>query len=919
MKFLYAFLLLVSIHLPEKNPNIVPLQAPTELSCENAKNPAVIDARLPRLSWINTAPIDARRKSQTAYQVRAGSSLEKLSEADIWDSGKVLSGASHLVKYAGRSLESRQECWWQVRVWDEGDRVSAWSEPAFWRMGFLDQSDWEASWIGVPWQGEAPLPKPPGGPNALPVEYPPPAPLLRKEFKVGKPVKKAVVFTTGLGYFELYLNGQKVGDDVLVPNQTNYGKRPDLIDQNIPLPDDFTEYHVMYLAYDITKSLQQESNVIGAILGNGFYNAPKYWAGSYGSPRFIAQVHINYEDGSEEVIITDPSWKVSKSAIMMDLVYHGEHYDARKEQPGWSTPGFDDSGWEDAAPRNAPYGKMTAHTAHTDKVTRHIEPVSIIEVDKGKYRVDFGVEISGWLRLNGVSAPAGHKIDIKYLSDQYSGDNSYIFSGKGPESYHARFNWFVFKEVEISNWQGNLEKENLTALMINTQIDETATFVTSNPLFNEINKIWKQSQLDNMHGGIASDCPHRERAAYTGDGQVACVTVMHNFDARNFYEKWIRDIRGAQVRSTGYVPNGAPWQPGCGGGVAWGAAIHIMPWEYYLHYGDLDMLKDNYEAMKGYIKYMESWVDENGIMFSQATGKNGKPLRWLNLGEWSWPSNSTKVPDDMVHTFYFWRCSDITSKVAQILGLEEDAAYYKSLTMRTMMAFHNRFYQADSATYGKGGGNIFALAMGVPDDRYQKVVNTLKNDIKENEGHLDTGIFGTQFFFEVLSENGLHELAYAAMNKTTQPSYGHWLEQGATTTREDWDSSGSHNHPMFGGGLVWFYRKLAGIQTDREKPGYRHIIFKPLPIQELTFTRYSNKTPFGLTGIEWVQENGTFEMTVDVPVGSTATVFIPGDDKQNILESGNPARQSGDISFRGWEEGYHVLNIGSGHYQFLVQ
>jgi len=911
------YLILVLLFLSCQN---VPEEAaihPGQLTCEYLNNPSVVDVINPRLSWVNTASEHVRGQQQTAWQVRVSSSADGLSDPDLWDSGKVDSDQSVRVVYQGSPLQSGMECWWQVRVWDRDGKPSAWSEPAFWRMGLLDQADWKAKWIGAPWQGEAPLPKPPGGPDALPVEYPPPAPLLRKEFEITQDVKSAVAYVTGLGYFELYLNGDRVGDDVLVPNQTNYGKRPDLIHQNIPLEDNFRDYKVMYLAYDVKDHLIQGKNVIGSILGNGFYNAPKYWAGSYGSPRFIGQLHITYTDGSEELVLSDDSWKASKSAILMDLVYHGEHYDARQEQPGWCTAAFDDGAWQNVALREAPYGRMVAHTAHPDKITKNIRPVSIEQTGTGNYKLDFGVEISGWLRLNNVKGPKGHKIEIKYLSNQYSGDNSYIFRGEGEESYSARFNWFVFSAVEISNWPGELRPEHLTAQAVNTWIEESAVFETSNPLFNEINTIWKRSQLDNMHGGIASDCPHRERAPYTGDGQVACVTVMHNFDARNFYHKWIQDILGAQNVETGYVPNGAPWQPGCGGGVAWGAAMVIMPWEFYLHFGAMDMLEDNYEGMKEYVRYMLTWVDEEGIMFSQRPGKDGRVLRWFNLGEWVAPGET--VSDEMVHTFYFWRCADLTARTARILNRPEDVQYYASLAENTWMAFHDKYYDEDRGSYGDGGGNVFALKMGVPEDRHERVVAALKASIDRNDGHLDTGIFGTQFFFEVLADNGLQELAYAAMNKRTEPSYGHWIELGSTTTREQWSTRGSHNHPMFGGGLVWLYRKLAGMQADPQLPGYRHIVFRPQPVSDLDFVSYSNNTVYGLAGISWRNEGGSFSMDITVPVGCEATVHIPATEESRIMESGQDIAEISEIRFEGFTNDYAVCKVGSGKYQFSVQ
>jgi len=335
---------------------------PVRLTCEYLKDPPVVDVPHPRLSWINEAPREARGQAQAAYQVQVATTRAELlaGEADLWDSARVESDQSVRVRYAGEPLVSRQDCWWRVRVWDREGRPSGWSEPASWSMGLLDPSDWHADWIGAPWEDERPLPDPPrqrsedAAEPPPPRDWPPPAPMLRKAFVLDREVRSARAYVTGLGFFELYVNGEKVGDDVLVPNITLFGKRPGLGSNLIALPDDFREYRVMYLAYDVTDRLRRGENVLGAILGNGFYNAPSYWTESYGTPRFLAQLHVAYADGTEELVVSDPSWKVARSPIVMDLVYDGEDYDARREQPGWSAPGFDDSGWQPAARRKAP-------------------------------------------------------------------------------------------------------------------------------------------------------------------------------------------------------------------------------------------------------------------------------------------------------------------------------------------------------------------------------------------------------------------------------------------------------------------------------------------------------------------------------------------------------------------------------------
>ena len=897
--------------------------SPAKLACENLINPMGVDITNPRLSWVNTARDKERGQLQTAWEIRVASTKERLltGDADLWSSGKVMSDQSINIPYRGKSLVSRQDCWWQVRVWDVNDKVSDWSDPAFWSMGLLDSEEWKAQWIGAPWQGEEPLTKPlsprgdqnarnrhPGSENS-----PPPAPLLRKKFILNKEVVSAKAFVTGLGFFEFYVNGKKAGDDVLIPNLTLYGKREDLGPIGVMIKNNFREYRVMYLTYDIREMLHEGENVIGAILGNGFYNPGYYWTQGYGTPRFTGQIYVTFTDGTEQVILSDQSWRASKSPILMDLVYDGEHYDARLEQQGWNESGFDDSAWEQAAVRRAPDGAMKAHMSPTDRVMESLAPLKIEKLGEGHFRADFGEEISGWLRLTNITGESGRKIEIRYICESPVGDNSYTMKGIGNESYATRFSWYVFREVEITNWPGDLKPEQIRAEAVYTDIQTTGKFECSNNLFNTINKIWWRSQTDNMHGGIASDCPHRERSPYTGDGQVSCVTVMHNFDARAFYTKWIRDILGAQNPETGYVPNGAPWQPGCGGGVAWGAAMNIMPWEYYLHYGDIDILKNNYEGMKGYIKYMLTWTDENGIMYSQAPDREN-PNQWINLGDWVAPGKLP--PDDMVHTFYLWRCATLTAMAASALGEADDQTRYSALAERTRKAFRQKFFDNTSGSYGQYGGNIFALKMGLPDDEKERVIKALETDIHANGDHLDTGIFGTQFFFEVLSDNGLNELAYSVMNQHTQPGYGWWIDQGATTTWEEWNGSGSRNHPMFGGGISWFYTKLAGMNADPENPGYGNIIFKPQPAGDITFVSYSNQTSYGNAAISWKKMNAAFLLDITVPVGCTATVYVPALSAKDVKEIGRNTDLSEYVTFIRMENGYAVYKTASGKYNF---
>ena len=895
---------------------------PVRLTCEYMTNPAVVDVASPRLSWINeVASVLTRGEYQQAYRICVASSKAKLlkGEADLWDSGKTPASDSYLIPYNGSKLQSGKDYWWRVMVWDRNDQPSAWSEPACWGMGLLSSSEWKAQWIGAPWQGEEPRkiilpadqPQPP-----IPPHYP--APLLRKSFHVKDDVTSAKVFLTGLGYFEFYLNGEKVGDDCLVPNFTNYTVREAVKYTYIALDNNFRGYRVMYLAYDITNMLRKHQNVAGAIVGDGFYDCTSRWVASFGSPRFLCQIEINYKDGTKDIICSDGTWKAKASPIVMNGVFDGEIYDANLETEGWATTACDDSGWDRVVLREAPTGELTAHTAPTDKVVEILKPVSLTKNNTGAYEVDFGVEISGWIRFRDIQGRKGDTLHVKYICESPLGVQKYIYKGGGKESYAPRFTWYVFSKAVISGIS-ELTPDMLSAEAVNTEVNVAAEFKTSNPLFDRINTIWQRTQLDNMHGGIASDCPHRERSPYTGDGQVACVTVMHNFNAAAFYEKWIRDMRDAQHIETGYVPNGAPWQTGCGGGVPWGAAMNIMPWEFYLHYGDLKMLEDNYFAMKEQVRYMLTWITKEGTMYSQRTNINSNEVNyWLNLGDWVPPYQLPS--NEMVHTFYLWRCADFTAKAAKALNRQDDITFFSTIANDAKTAFQKKFYDAENKTYGDFGSNIFALVMGVPQHQYEEVVKTLYREIVEKyDGHLNTGIFGTQFFFETLAANGMNDVAYEAMNKRDFPSYGHWIEQGATVSWEQWNGRNSRNHPMFGGGLNWFYRTLAGVNTDENEPGYKHIIIKPQLPEKLDYAFYSNWTPYGKIVSEVKKSSGSLEMNVTIPVGSHATLYIPASTSSRITESGLSLESAPGIEIKGIESGCLVLKAEQGNYQFVIQ
>ena len=854
--------------------------SPVDLRCEYMSGIPLIDVLHPRLSWIPTAvPKD---DTPEAYEIQVASSLSRLlsGKADLWQTGKV-SKLTNRVVYQGAPLPSMGRCYWRMRLWNARGKASAWSKVAQWQMGMLRDADWTAHWIGAPWETEEAMARDSDKTDK-------PAPLLRKDFDLSKPVRSAYVFVSGLGYYELWLNGCRVGHDYLTPNQTDYSWRPDIERTRVAIENQFTGYRVLYNYYDVTSLLRQGRNALGCILGNGFFNVvyADNFVLPYGSPRLKLQLRINYADGTSRTVVSDTTWKARKSWILKNGIFTGEEVDGRLYDADWCTPLKSTAQWLTAVERKAPDGKLEAQTSVSDCITAQLSPRSIKQLGEGHYLVDFGEEISGWVHLKQFKGKRGDKIDIRYICDQHLGTNTYIMSGNGLEDYHARFTWFVFSKVEIKGWPGELSPRQIAAEAVNAPLRTTTDFACSDTLLNHIQHIWKRSLLDNAHGGIFSDCPHRERAAYTGDGQVTSSMVMQTFDARAYYVKWLRDIMLAQNPHSGNVPNGAPWQPGDGGGPAWGAAICVMPYNYYLQYADSSLLATCYKSMTRQVDFFSTWADADGVMLMKLKDKANPGMDiWHQLGEWCTPTDT--MPDRaLVHTYVYWRCIHICAQAARVLGLKDDAAKWTTLEAKVRQAFTKRFYNANTRSFGPAGSNIFALSMGVPDSLRPILIDRVREEAKAHANHLTTGIFGTRLLFETLSDNGLTDLALEMLDQTTFPSFGWWIAQGATTTWEQWNGQASRNHPMFGGGLVWLYSRLAGLRLDDSHPMSRHFVIRPCIPKKMQWVKFSRETVYGRLTINWHKEGDKVRMQVTLPSGCSADVYVPegqGYAKRTVL------------------------------------
>lgn len=834
----------------------LPRLKPDALTCEHQTNPTAVDVMAPRLSWMNLpARPRVTGEYQTAYRIKVATTRQgaRRGKVDVWDSGQVEGDASVLVPYGGPALQSGQDYYWTVTVWDSRSHRRM-SRVARWTMGVMDAKEWKAQWIAAPWEHDA-------------------APLFERAFTLKGKVARARMYVAANGWEEVYINDERVGEEYFSPALSNIDERPQAATRFIGIDPTCTDYHALYLAYDVTSYLQKGDNRIHALLGEGFANTvTTRWNCPFGRSTLFVQLEVEYADGSHDCVVTDGQWRVRPSAIVYHDVYGGEHYDARREN---------NDEWQAVVVMPAPAGKLTAQDGPADRVREVLKPCSLTQQEDGSWLVDFGREITGWIRFTGLTGKAGDEVRVRYVCESAQGIHRYTFKGGEPESYAPRFTWFVFSKAYI-DVPCPLTADQLTAEFVCSDVEQTALFETSDTLLNRINEIWCQSQLDNMHTGVASDCPHRERSPYTGDGEVACVTVMHNFDASAFYQKWIRDMRDAQNPLTGYEPNSAPWQSGCGGGVGWGAAMNIIPWEYYRHYGDRQLLEACYPAMVKQLDWMQTWRTPDGTMLCQAQSLTPGGEQWLQLGDWA-PAYGLPS-QELVHTFFLWQCADYTARAAKALGHAQEATRFAELADEVRDAFVRRFYNPEARSCGEFGSNVFALTMGMPDSCRTDLAETLEKTLRETyNSHLDTGIFGTRYLFETLADCGYNDLAYTIMTQRDFPSYGWWIEQGATTTWEQWRGTDSRNHPMFGGGLVWFYRRLAGLRTDDEAPGYKHFFVEPCPVKGLERVHYAQRTPYGTIDITLTQADQQLTLQLTVPVGTTATVTLPG---KNPVEVG---------------------------------
>ncbi len=874
-----------------------PTSTLANLRCEYLVNPTGLDVLRPRLSWAMESPV--RGQKQTAYRILVAATLEDLAKdkGDLWDSGKVASDDSVQIAYAGKPLVSGVEAYWKVRVWDRDDHESAWSEPAMWTMGLLKPEDWKGKWIGSP---------------AAKSKGEEPAPLFRKAFRVEKPVRRATMYICGLGYYELHLNGKKVGDHVLDPAFTRYDRR------------------ALYVTYDVTEQVTRGANALGVILGNGWFNysvdAAWYFdeAAWRARPKLIAQLVIDLADGTSQTVVSDATWKTAPSPIVSNALLNGETYDARLEVPRWDAAGFEDKAWTDAKVVEAPQGILSAQMTQPIRVTQTLKPVKLSQPKPGVYVFDFGQNIAGVAQLN-VHGPAGTTVTLmsgeslnpdgtvnqkEIKAHTYDGEfqvDRYILKGAGSESWQPRFVYSGFRYVQVTGYPGKPTPASLRALVVHTDIEGTGTFECSNDLLNDIQRCTRWSYVNNFHGH-PTDCPHREKNGWTGDAHLAAEAGLYNFEPSASYTKWMRDFHDEQ-RPTGELPGIVPtdgWGYKWGNGPAWDSAYVLIPWYLYQYRGDRRILEEHYDRLKLYVDYLTSRAS-NGLVT-------------IGLGDWC-PAK-TKTPVNITSTGYYYADTVIVSKMAAILGNKEDAARYAAQAGSIRKAFNSAFFDAKTKQYGGGSQTALSCALYqglVEPENVAGVVSNLVANVAAHNGHLDCGILGTKYLLHALTDNGRADVAYTVASQTTPPSWGGWIKRGATTLWEDWEGKSSLNHIMFGDVSAWFYETLAGISPDPSGPGFKRIVIRPAIVGDLKWVRASHDTLHGKIVSEWKQEGEKVLLKVTIPASSTATVVLPAKTASGITEGGKTLEKAACVRMLKTGDGCTTVKIGSGTYHFAFK
>jgi alpha-L-rhamnosidase len=845
-----------------------------DLRCEYLTSPVLGLDVIPRFSW----RLKGNGKKQTRYKIIVSDNFDDIERGigNVWESEKD-SSKNLNIEYEGPKLKAYKGYYWRVKLWDEKEE-GPWSVTGYFEMGPL--GDWKGKWITMP----SPLSfKDPAHRHEL--FY---AMYFRKEFLLNKEIEKARVYVSGLGVYELYLNGRRVGNNVLDPASTDYNKV------------------ALYSTYDVTQYLTTGKNSIGVILGNGRHIRDY----GYSKPKLYLQLFVFYKDGSLEFICSDETWKVSHGPLRENGIYFGEVYDARNEISGWDLPGFDDENWSEVEIVEGP--PLKAQLIPVMRVCEVIKPKRLWLSSRGTFIVDFGKNISGWVKLRVNNGKKGEKIIVRYAEvldpsmDQLDMRNlrlaratdEYILKGQGVEIYEPRFTYHGFRYVEVEDYPGTLTSDDIEAMFVHTDVEKIGNFACSSELLNKIHSCVVNSQLANLMG-IPTDCPQRdERMGWLGDAQLTVEEAMYNFDMAAFYTKYLMDIKLSQKEDGSISDVAPPYWKRYPSDPAWGTAYATILWYLYFFYEDRRVLEEHYDSLKRYVEFLR----KNSPNHLTKLGQHGD---WCPPGD-KFPK---RTPLILTSTWYYYHDTLILSEIAKILGKKEDEHEYRKLAGEIKEAFNRHFLRKVEDHTGRivcfyrgiklspkdripttQTCNVLPLwNKMVPEECREDVFKVLERLIEvDNDTHFDTGIVGTRYILEVLSENGRKDLALKLLLKEDYPSFGYMIRNGATTLWERWEKlegigMNSHNHVMLGSVDTWFYKYLAGIKPVA--PGWKRVRIEPYFPNQIDFVLARINTPKGLLEISWKKQGEKYEVQVTISPNMVGTFVAPDGFKVSAVNN----------------------------------
>ena len=833
-------------------------QTPINLRCEYLTNPIGIDVNHPRLSWsLNNSQPDAMQKSFCIITGTDSLSVVKNNKEGAW-----IESDGMLTTYKGEALQPFTKYYWQVCIKDK-DGVEHRSAISSFETGMLG-NNWQGAWIG----------------DGKDIHHKP-APYFRKVFDTNKQIKSARAYIAVAGLYELYINGEKIGNHRLDPLYTRFDRR------------------TLYVTYDVTPQLQNGKNAIGVLLGNGWYNHQSMAVWDFhrapwrNRPAFCMDLRITYTDGSTETIVSERDWKTNSGSLIWNSIYTAEHYDARLEQKGWNTVDFDDSGWHGTGYRAVPSQQVVSQQVVPIRNIEAFPAQKITQLNDTTYLFDFAQNMSGVTKLE-VSGEAGTRIRLKHGerlhenghlnlsnidvyhrpvddSDPFQTD-IYILAGNGVETFMPKFNYKGFRYVElISSQPLTLDKTSLTAYFMHSDVPKKGWIKSSNPI---LDKIWKATNMAYLSNfvGIPTDCPQREKNGWTGDAHFAIETALYNYDGITVYEKWLADHRDEQ-QPNGVLPDIIPtggWGYGTDNGVDWTSTIAIIPWNIYLFYGDKQLLVDCYDNIKSYVNY----IDRNS------------PEGLTSWGRGDWVPVKSRSSLELTSSVYFYVDAQILANTAQLFGKTDDYKHYSQLADKIKNAINNKYLNKETGIYSNGTQTELSVPLFwgvVPEELKAKVASNLVKNVEAAGFHLDVGVLGARAILSALSDNGHAEVAYKIAVQNTYPSWGWWIVNGATTLLENWDLQATHdisdNHMMFGDVGGWFFKGLGGIKPDPEQPGFKHILLQPNFVKGLNDFEAQHQAPAGLIVSKWERKGKRILYEVEIPTNTTATLYLPSDIK----------------------------------------